>query len=593
MATIHADDQPPFSEAAAEPRVALASAFPLRVDQVRKDHPRSQTRLLDLPPEILSNIVELVDSSSFGSLALVNRYCRQLARPRQFASFRFGFTPASHQMLNLLLQEGRQRRSPAHASKAQYGYLGSCIRRMMVKSNRERPARYMYVDGHKGREEESEYMAYMKRLQFVIASRSILPNLEYLDWGKEEEMPPSSFFNSLALSNIQHLKICGIPIDAELDIGLDCLNWPLRTLHMEVDWRKKKVSDVLLGSEMSPLCTSLLRQCASSVETLMWSSNKTSQIKEDPQSFATDTFDFPHFPKLTVLEIREVNFPESSVFDALLASPLSVLVTNHEVGSNVEDSLVKRGCIKSLKTFVWRPFKVPHGCSFDFLQANPQISKLNFISPIPPDVLESQLLPLLCKSFEALTSLSLTWKGNSIPEAALDIISGLHTLEQLHLSSGTPAGWRRDWAIDHDSMRNHLSQLPHLRRIAFSRDTYRLVPSDDPSQGTYYTQTNRLIPEIVRELESMGDHNVDFVNLNQYVATRWEEKHRDRMNAEADKYALSMPKLEWIFMGQYPISITESHGSTGVTRHAQILTEKRSDKITFLRRMFGWDGVDA
>jgi hypothetical protein len=83
----------------------------------------------------------------------------------------------------------------------------------------------------------------------------------------------------------------------------------------------------------------------------------------------------------------------------------------------------------------------------------------------------------------------------------------------------------------------------------------------------------------------MGDHNVDFV--------RWEENHRDRMIAEADKYVLSMPKLEWMFIGQYPMSITESHGPTGVTRHAQISTEKRSDKMTFLKRMFGWEGVDA
>jgi len=560
--------------------------------------------LLSLPPEILSNIVDLVESSSLGSLALVNSYCRQLARPHQFASFQFAFTLTSHQMLDLLMEEGRQRHSSANTDRAQYGYLGSCIRRVLVDSSRRRPARFLYVDGYLRVEESEaeaaaklEYMAYIERLQFVIASQSILPTLEYLDWRHYEGTPSSSFYNGLTSSKIQCLKIRGIPMDADFEIGTDCPSWPLRALHMESNWIKKKAPDVLMGDRMSPLCTGLLRQCASSLETLTWistsSTKSSSNFEADPQSLAADSSHYPQFPKLTVLEVRDINFPESSVFDTLLASPLSVLVTQHEAGSNIGKSLVKVGCIKSLRTFVWQSRRipgVPDRCSFDFLQANPQISKLCFLSPTPPDPLESELLPLLHKSFKALTSLSLCWKGNYIPESALSIMSGLHMLEQLHLSAGTPAGWRHDWPIDHDLMRNHLSHLPRLRNVAFSRDTYRLEPSDDPMQGSYYRHTRS--SDIVRDIENLGAENVNHGNLDQLLRMRWEERHRDRMIAEADEYAISMPKLEWLFIGQLQMRMTESHGSPAVMRHAEVLTEKRCEKASFLKRMFAWECVD-
>jgi hypothetical protein len=57
------------------------------------------------------------------------------------------------------------------------------------------------------------------------------------------------------------------------------------------------------------------------------------------------------------------------------------------------------------------------------------------------------------------------------------MISKIKTLKQLHLMADPPnlqcyLKWH--WIINHDTMRAHLSRLPHIQRITSTGDTYEL-----------------------------------------------------------------------------------------------------------------------
>lgn len=70
---------------------------PISIDQVMENRlPKSQAPFLRLPSELLSAIIQQVDTHALGNLALVvNRYCRQLARACQFENVCFEYSPRS------------------------------------------------------------------------------------------------------------------------------------------------------------------------------------------------------------------------------------------------------------------------------------------------------------------------------------------------------------------------------------------------------------------------------------------------------------------------------------------------------------------
>jgi hypothetical protein len=68
----------------------------------------------------------------------------------------------------------------------------------------------------------------------------------------------------------------------------------------------------------------------------------------------------------------------------------------------------------------------------------------------------------------------------------------------------------------------------------------------------------------------------------------WEDGHKRRMVLEAEKYVAVMPKLEWIYLGQYPMAVTK--GAFG-ERHVVPLCNERDSCDTLLNRMFGWGGL--
>ena len=92
-------------------------------------------------------------------------------------------------------------------------------------------------------------------------------------------------------------------------------------------------------------------------------------------------------------------------------------------------------------------------------------------SPVPNHILEDEVLPLLGGYFSSLTSLNLVWRDPESSCSALDMISRIKALEQLHLSAGEQLDWKLNWLIDHELMQSYLPSLPLIKKLAFSQDS--------------------------------------------------------------------------------------------------------------------------
>ena len=64
----------------------------------------------------------------------------------------------------------------------------------------------------------------------------------------------------------------------------------------------------------------------------------------------------------------------------------------------------------------------------------------------------------------------------------------------------------------------------------------------------------------------------------------FEKIQRSRMIKEANQYARSLPFLEFIYIGQFPMSIT---GGKNGERDTSPLVDERDEYWTALKRMFG------
>jgi hypothetical protein len=125
-----------------------------------------------------------------------------------------------------------------------------------------------------------------------------------------------------------------------------------------------------------------------------------------------------------------------------------------------------------LKTFIWcgRP---KNRLPLDFFEANPQSETL-YCGSLDLDTMIERLLPLLVDRFPQLRSLALQFaeEVSAIPAAALSAIACLKTLQQLLIEAGHKFGWRKTWVVDHAALRACIRQLPLLKKLALSRDTY-------------------------------------------------------------------------------------------------------------------------
>lgn len=559
----------------------IVPPLPLSFDRINEGKPSSSAaRIFQLPSEILGLILRHVPSDALPNLALVNRDCRQLARSRQFASVHLDYSQNALCLISQLAQEHLDQERAAATGQPRFPSIGACIRRITVATHPE------WVSYRHGIGLDDEFMElheserrkrmedaaniffdnYIPSLQDVLADQRILPHLELLDW-EDKLVLPRSFFNSIAKSTVQHLKLFRVGIEEAFVVGeTKPQQWPLRTLHLEVNPSLDKIGKI----DISLTCASILRLCASTLESLTW----ISSWNKGEFSFGDELSDpMPQFARLQTLRLDTGHHMDSRMWNVLVTDGLRLLKADTEADSSSVEFFQRRGTIPTLITFVWRTVEIPADHPPDFLRANPQLEGVSLESQAPPRLLETQLLPLLCQSFVHLKSLSLRWDGTSIPTSALRDISSLKGLQQLHLSAGEPYGWKHDWLIDHVSMRHCVGQLPCLRKLAFSRDTYPVKPLGD--RGYELHNYSRYY--------SFKLNDFKYQDTTDVAERRWEQIHRGLILSEAHEYMRLLPELDWLYFGQLPMRVVYS---TRKRRKVVETLSERDDCWTFLQEMY-------
>jgi hypothetical protein len=379
---------------------------------------------------------------------------------------------------------------------------------------------------------------------------------------------------------------------------------PLRSLYLDVSLAfESRGPEVESG--LSPFFETLLRRCALTLESLVWLFHFWKA--DQPQiSFGANPISFPRL-KLLKLDRRADISP--CALSALLNAPLRQLFLGPAPSTEAKKSLfISLSPLRNLDELVI-PIS-PFG-DFDayvaFLEKHPRLRKL-CIDPCSSELLDSGIIPLLSAGkFSNLRSLSLSWYEPSSDDAfdnsavvrvakeSLAAIGTILPLEQLRLSTRTD-GWRRRWLIDHDEMRSCLVALSNLKKLAICGDTYDTDGSLHVV-GYYSVRTvsdsERRDAEARPELDEDADsRNCDADDEDSDGASEygrrsdeiWERAHRNRMLEQAEKYATTLPSLEWMYCGQRPMEIIDPF--PGVSKFAVPLTEERDECFTFFENLF-------
>ena len=318
--------------------------------------------------------------------------------------------------------------------------------------------------------------------------------------------------------------------------------------------------------DVSHLCTSLLQACAPSLQSLTWATSSFNPIRTNGLGPS------PFFQSLRHLRVSYLNLVDDCFLQQLVHNALTSLDIDTNSSSACIEFFERRGRIPALRIFVWSSSNLPKSQSLAFLEANPHILKFSIPKPASATLLENRILPLLAHSFSNLTSLSLVWDSLEITCQAMEYISQITALEQLHLSAGFQAGWRHDWLIDHQVMCKFLRNLPLLKKLAFSRDSY--------SNGIS-VNCERYYVDGWRRLEDLLDEN--------YGREAFELEHRQWILQVADGYIGEMSQLEWLYFGQIPMAVELCVERK--RRVARAMTTERDGCWTLLREMFGWKGL--
>ncbi|KAL8838638.1 MAG: hypothetical protein Q9170_002046 [Blastenia crenularia] len=553
----------------------LVPPLPLLFDRVSEGRNIvSEAPLLSLPMEIIALILRNLHSAALASLAFVNSDCRQLARSRQFASLHFDYSDRAIGLIHQLLDEASERM--ASNGLMEKMALGPCIRRVTIATH---PGWVTYRHGVELSDEfvalteveqnerlnaacESYFDSYLSSIESLLLKPAVLPHLELLDWEDTVSLQPS-FFDAMAKSTARHLKIKGPSVSYPFRVNTSN-PWPLRSLNLEMFVNFKD-----LELDMSPLYTSLLCSSASTLKSLEWGSRCGGEIRTDLLGPC------PSFPLLRNLRLLHLRLVDATLLKELVQDKLVALDADTESSTISSTFFANRGSVPALETFVWNTPHIQKIPCPSFLQANPQIRKLNLQYAVNTVYLEERILPLLAHQFSNLRSLYLIWDSKDIPQTSLDSISKITTLEQLSISAGEQYGWRHDWYIDHDTLRAHLCQLKSLKRLAVSRDTYSTA-GFTKAYDRYYECKWQRFDDSLRE---------------DWTDEMFEIEHRERMLQEATRYIEVLPQLHWVYLGQIPMAIEEDHQQN--TRIPRPLTLERDDCWTLLREMFGWKGLSS
>ncbi|KAJ4293149.1 hypothetical protein N0V90_008431 [Kalmusia sp. IMI 367209] len=510
---------------------------PLSFDRINEGRPFSSDFLLSrLPIELTWHIVKQVAKEDLRNLALVNRDCRQLARSRQFAMIELDYSDRAISILDSLVKEYEERFE--NKGKTMAPSIGACIRKITIATKPE------WITQHHRVESSEEFLAldagvrqkrldqackaffgtYRPKLNLIISKAQVLPQLESLIWTDTTPVD-SSFF-----------RCCHL------------FEYPT--------------------SRLGSRAACLLCLASPTLKSLTWASFDlhSKSVVQLPDSVN----EYPSFRKLQDLRIENLTRYEPGWLNVLIQPGGSSPVRSLEIDICSNEMVVDFFCKCRILPLA-------------FLRANSQLRKLK-IDGAAPGFLEEKVLPLLCRQFASLTSLSIRWPEDldHVPQSALEQISSLKGLQQLCLSTGCQFGWKHSWVIDHGAIRNCVQHLPDLRKLAFSRDTYtEQVPHAQTGMDPEHYYENKTLRNysnlIARPYFQEGD-------ISQKLELAWEMQHRNDMVALATEYAGTLAKLEWIFLGQRPMRIDRS--VTGIAKPVPLSLD-RDDCWTYLKQLFG------
>ncbi|OAL42714.1 hypothetical protein IQ07DRAFT_338930 [Pyrenochaeta sp. DS3sAY3a] len=569
---------------------------PLSFDRINEGQPFSSDFLLcRLPVELLWQVVKLIAEQDLENLALVNRDCRQLARSRQFAIIKLDYSDRAFGILDILAKECRERsRKPATIMAPS---IGACIRKITVAADPrwithrykvELSEDFLALDPEVRKDRLDQacndfFGRYIPKINLVLSNAQAIPHLESLTWADSSPVD-GNFFKAIVSLNLRHLALERLSLGEHflLDLSTENCRWRLESLNLHVEPGDKQ------RTSMSLLTSKLFCLASPTLKSLTWASsfNLHSNSVVQPPDLGTGR---PAFRCLRELHVDTLTRYHPSWLDILIQpgglSPLRSLEIDICKNEAVMEFFCNCGYLPNLEVFVWRAIGFGmKNTSLAFLQANCHIRKLR-IDGAAPGFLEDEVLPLLCSRFDHLTSLAIRWPEDHdyIPRKALDQISRLQGLEQLWISSGFQAGWKHTWVTDHAALQSCVRNLPSLRKLALSRDTY----SDQSLNGQAGAEPERYYEDkVLRNLTTiMSRPFFQEGDIEKKLDRTWEMQHQNDMATLAASYAFILSNLEWIYLGQRPMRIARSN-SLG-TAQPVFLSKERDDCWTFLRRLFG------
>ncbi|KAI0131452.1 hypothetical protein F4814DRAFT_169454 [Daldinia grandis] len=608
----------------------------LVLDRVMEGRPLvSQSRLLQLPSDILTDIVNLLadDSSTLASLAKVNSDCRQLARSSQFAEISFNY--ANSQAQQLLSKLDQERISRNNNSK-QGPTIGACVRRITTASYPDfviyfmRSETFQTTETSAEREEQAHqrYKSIRADIQRVICSA--LPNLEVIVWHDAYPMG-ISLFKHIMESPARHLWLRRLPIEKQtivtfLEQPPIPSTWPLRSLVISVylELLPREPAREETHPELAParFFELLLRSCAPTLESLTWLlRNKSINGKLIPQP----SNDKPvSFPRLHFLRLDNLG-PPRSLLPSLFNAPLRHLSLHLQPDFELRDILANCGNFSDLETLVVQP--LPESKDYaefiaGFIARHEMVKKL-YVSEDSQARgetahLDTCIIPLFSTGrFERLRTLSLTWGGGdyrkmeqytiSVWTASLATIACLASLEELSLGAGTEAGPYCQWLVDHDRLRDIFFKLKKLKGLALYHDTYPWETSSTSENAERYYGAQSFTEDEISDMLARLDLEENPAYLTRILNREgdeeerfdrgyilWEVLHRNRMLKQTEAWAAAFPSLKWTYFGQRLMGVEEELELGSPARKKAVpLTQRRDDHSQFLVDTFTIAGFES
>ncbi|KAF9770140.1 hypothetical protein IL306_012340 [Fusarium sp. DS 682] len=593
----------------------------LLLDTVTAGRPRaSQCRLLQLPAEILANIVDSIaeDPEALYYLALVNSDCRNLARASQFSEAKFNYSISS--------QESALRLGKEIVNKSPGPSIRDCIRHFTYAPHHDEirlvhwnfyemglttnPIVTMRSEDYIQERIRTGHHYKMVR-QLVAANVSQMPNLETLVW-QDNFLMDKDTFKWICNSRAHNLVLRQVVIAEAWSLGppMTLSPWPLRSLDLHLTLKNDTERPIRSTNPPQPHPASnffetLFPLCSPTLESLKW--DLLWPIGPwIPLSLPAA------FPRLHTLRLDlDVPILDEAGAASLLSTPLKSLDLRFQWLDKFGHLLNKQEPYRGLENLVFQKVNKIKPIA-EFISKHPQLQKLyvqqTYESSQESFDFDEKLVPALKNNqFNNIRSLYLEWGGHrtttsdekfkfDIPTEALEVICSMTSLEQLAL--GCAIGKEPDnfhegfvsygarmpqWLINHENLQNSLKNLQNLKKLAFVHDTYQ--PLDEDYEHIHYykarlpTTKDYVIegqnPELRFFVEPEGGDDRETV---------WEIAHLWRMLQHAEAYRNILPKLEWFLLGQRPVKF--GWHPDGYVEPIP-LGNSRDECRTFLKTAFG------